>query len=181
MCNAIFHWSEVHNKWTAQRVHVCKTGTWSRWHKESHQIPERSKSIWWWCKSSQYCYFIPPVYMQNINSKLLVKLQLKLWTKMCLISLSNEKVKLLTRVQKSSELTDIHIDPQLLFQRLVAVWEQYSNSSDLFQYELCSYPQPYLMSLAYQVHQTRPSLLMQFGRTPVPFKYSPPMQTLHNL
>ena len=34
----------------------------------------------------------------------------------------------------------IDIDPQLLFQRLVVVWEQYPNPAELFKYELCSYP-----------------------------------------
>lgn len=34
----------------------------------------------------------------------------------------------------------IHIDPQLLFQRLVTAGKQTDNLEDVFQYELCSYP-----------------------------------------
>ena len=34
----------------------------------------------------------------------------------------------------------IHIDPQLLFQRLVTVGDRTDNLAEIFQYELCSYP-----------------------------------------
>ena len=34
----------------------------------------------------------------------------------------------------------IHIEPQLLFQRLLTAGTQKDNLSEVFQYELCSYP-----------------------------------------
>lgn len=49
------------------------------------------------------------------------------------ITLSNSKT-----IRIKDEV--MHIDPQLLFQRLVSVGMQNENLSEVFQYELCSYP-----------------------------------------
>jgi hypothetical protein len=35
---------------------------------------------------------------------------------------------------------EVHVDPQLLFQRLVTAGVRYNDLSEVFMYELCTYP-----------------------------------------
>ncbi len=75
----------------------------------------------------------------------------------------------------------IHTDPQLLFQRLVAVWEQYSNPSDLFQYELCSYQPALFDESGLSRVANKAQLTDAIWKDTSTVQTQPPMQTLHNL
>ena len=78
-----------------------------------------------------------------------------------------QAVKLTTKSSVQIDGEQVHIDPQLLFQRLVMAARATTDTESLFQYELCSYP-PSLFDPNLMLREPQKSLLADVLWSQVP-------------